>query len=105
MPIVNVWTGDKWKQEKEEYFSKTLPGKLPSLVGLLGNKKYFCGNLVTYADFALYNVMDLIRNLTLFCLITSSYNDCRLVEPNVIKTFSILVRWMSRIESLPGVKV
>ena len=65
MPIVNVWTGDKWKQEKEEYFSKTLPGKLPSLVGLLGNKKYFCGNLVTYADFALYNVMDLIRNLTL----------------------------------------
>ena len=64
MPIVNVWTGDKWKQEKEEYFSKTLPGKLPSLVGLLGNKKYFCGNLVTYADFALYNVMDLIRNLS-----------------------------------------
>ena len=63
MPIVNVWTGYKWKQEKEEYFSKTLPGKLPSLVGLLGNKKYFCGNLVTYADFALYNIMDLIRNL------------------------------------------
>ena len=62
MPIVNVWTGEKWKQEKEEYFSKTLPGKLPSLVGLLGNKKYFCGNLVTYADFALYTIMDLIRN-------------------------------------------
>ena len=62
MPIVNVWTGEKWRQEKEEYFSKTLPGKLPSLVGLLGNKKYFCGNLVTFADFALYNIMDLIRN-------------------------------------------
>merc|ERR1711936_1099231 len=88
MPIVNVWTGDKWKQEKEEYFSKTLPGKLPSLVGLLGNKRYFCGNLVTYADFALYTIMDLIR----------------LVEPNVIKKYSILVQWMSRIESLPGVK-
>ena len=27
MPIVNVWTGDKWKEEKEEYFSKTLPGE------------------------------------------------------------------------------
>merc|ERR1711874_622239 len=88
MPIVNVWTGEKWKQEKEEYFSKTLPGKLPSLVGLLGNKKYFCGNLVTYADFALYTIMDLIR----------------LVEPNVIKKYSILVQWMARIESLPGVK-
>merc|ERR1712024_15505 len=88
MPIVNVWTGEKWKEEKEEYFSKTLPGKLPSLVGLLGNKKYFCGNLVTFADFALYNIMDLIR----------------LVEPKVIQKYSILVQWMSRIESLPGVK-
>ena len=64
-------------------------GKLPSLVGLLGNKKYFCGNLVTYADFAMYTIMDLIR----------------LVEPDVIKKYSVLVKWMGRIESLPGVKV
>ena len=64
-------------------------GKLPSLVGLLGNKKYFCGNLVTYADFAMYTIMDLIR----------------LVEPDVIKKYSVLVKWMARIESLPGVKV
>merc|ERR1711910_131640 len=88
MPIVNVWTGEKWRQEKDEYFNKTLPGKLPSLVGLLGNKKYYCGNLVTFADFALYTIMDLIR----------------LVEPEVIKKYSILEQWMSRIESLPGVK-
>ena len=26
MPIVNVWRGDKWQQEKDEYFNKTLPG-------------------------------------------------------------------------------
>ena len=64
-------------------------GKLPSLVGLLGNKKYFCGNLVTYADFAMYTIMDLIR----------------LVEPDVIKKYSVLAKWMARIESLPGVKV
>ena len=32
-------------------------------------------------------------------------NGCRLVEPNVIKKYSILVQWISRIESLPGVKV
>ena len=64
-------------------------GKLPSLVGLLGNKKYFCGNLVTYADFAMYTIMDLIR----------------LVEPDVIKKYSVLVKWMARVESLPGVKV
>jgi len=66
MPLVNVWKGDKWKEEKAEYFNKTLPSKLPSLVGLLGNKKYYCGNLVTYADFALYTIMDLIRNLSYF---------------------------------------
>ena len=64
-------------------------GKLPSLVGLLGNKKYFCGNLVTYADFAMYTIMDLIR----------------LVEPDVIKKYSVLGKWMARVESLPGVKV
>ena len=64
-------------------------GKLPSLVGLLGNKKYFCGNLVTYADFAMYTIMDLVR----------------LVEPDVIKKYSVLVKWMARVESLPGVKV
>ena len=27
------------------------------------------------------------------------------MEPNVIKKYSILVQWMARIESLPGVKV
>ena len=27
MPIVNVWTGEKWRQEKDEYFNKTLPGE------------------------------------------------------------------------------
>ena len=44
---------------------------------------------MTYADFALYVIMDLIR----------------LVEPEEIKKHSILVKWMSRVESLPGVKV
>ena len=44
--------------------------------------------MVTYADFALYTIMDLIR----------------LVEPEVITKHSILVKWMSRIERLPGVK-
>merc|ERR1712079_191379 len=34
MPLVNLWSGDK---------------------------QYFCGSFVTYADFAMYNIMDLVR--------------------------------------------
>jgi len=88
MPIVNLWKGETWVKEKEEYFKTTLPGKLPALVEMLGAQKYFCGDNVTYADFALYTIMDLVR----------------LVEPGVISDHNNITAWMSRIEQLPGVK-
>jgi len=88
MPIVNLWTEAKWKEEKEEYFTKTLPTKLPALVRMLGTQKYFCGDAPTYADFALYTIMDLVR----------------LVEPGVISQHASITAWMARVEQLPGVK-
>merc|ERR1712227_1048676 len=88
MPIVNLWTGDKWKQEKEDYFNNTLPGKLPALVKMLGAQQYFCGDSVTYADFALYVIMDLVR----------------LVEPGVVSQHNNITAWMARVEQLEGVK-
>jgi len=88
MPIVNFWKGDTWVKEKDEYFKTTLPGKLPALVKMLGAQKYFCGDNVSYADFALYNIMDLVR----------------LVEPGVISEHNNITAWMSRVEQLPGVK-
>ena len=88
MPIVNLWTEAKWKEEKEEYFTKTLPSKLPALVKMLGTQKYFCGECPTYADFALYTIMDLVR----------------LVEPGVVSKHANITAWMARVEQLPGVK-
>ena len=55
---------------------------------MLGAQKYFCGDNVSYADFALYNIMDLVR----------------LVEPGVISEHNNITAWMSRVEQLPGVK-
>ena len=66
-----------------------LTGKLPALVKMLGAQKYFCGNDVSYADFALYTIMDLVR----------------LVEPGVISEHNNITTWMSRVEQLPGVNL
>ena len=88
MPIVNFWRDDTWKKEKDEFFSSTLPGKLPALVKTLGAQTWFCGDCVTYADFALYVIMDLVR----------------LVEPGVISAHNNITSWMARVEQLPGVK-
>jgi len=88
MPIVNLWTEEKWREEKEEYFTKTLPSKLPALVKMLGSQKYFCGDAPTYADFALFTIMDLVR----------------LVEPGVVSQHSNIGAWMASVEQLPGVK-
>ena len=88
MPIVNLWTEEKWREEKEEYFTKPLPSKLPALVKMLGSQKYFCGDAPTYADFALFTIMDLVR----------------LVEPGVVSQHSNIGAWMASVEQLPGVK-
>ena len=61
MGVVNAFKGDQWIQEKEEYFTKTLPPKLPALIRMLGDQSFFCGDVPTYADFALYTIMDLVR--------------------------------------------
>ena len=88
MPLVNLWSGEKWQQEKDEFFNNTFPARLPALVKMLGEKQYFCGNFVTYGDFAMYNIMDLVR----------------LVEPEALKAHTNILAWMARIECLPGVK-
>merc|ERR1712179_663463 len=88
MPIVNMYKGDQWKQEKEDYFTKTLPNRLPALVKMLGDQSYFCGDDPTYADFALHTIMDLVR----------------LVEPGVVSQHANIAGWMTRVEQLPGVK-
>merc|ERR1712029_946467 len=73
---------------KPDFIPKDLPVKLPALVKMLGTQKYFCGDAPTYADFALYTIMDLVR----------------LVEPGVISQHANITAWMARVEQLSGVK-
>ena len=85
MPINNL---EESQMFKEEFFSTTLSSKLPALVKMLGAQQFFCGESVTYADFALYVIMDLVR----------------LLEPGVISQHNNITSWMARVEQLPGVK-
>merc|ERR1712227_785850 len=61
MPIVNLGNEEDWTAQKEDFFKTTLPGKLPALVKILGTQQYFCGDNVSYADFAIYHILDLVR--------------------------------------------
>ena len=87
-PIVNVYRDDTWKQKKTEFFDTILPSKLTALYKHLGDKKFFCGDIVTYCDFHVYHHFDL----------------CRLVVPTVFNEYPKIVNWMKNVEALPGVK-
>merc|ERR1712106_232283 len=86
-PIVNMFRGEKFQQEKEDYFKNILPSRLKALAKLLSTKQFFCGSSVTYSDFAVYHQFDLSR----------------LVEPAVFTEFPNIQQWMTRVEKLPGV--
>ena len=62
-PIVNVFVGEKFEEKKTDFFNNVLPSKLSALYQLLGNKKFFCGEIVTYCDLRLYHELDLCRCL------------------------------------------
>ena len=87
-PIVNVFRDEIWQQKKTDYFQNILPPKLTALYKLLGDKKFFCGDLVTYCDFAVYHQLDL----------------CRLVVTTVFDEYPKINQWMKNVEALAGVK-
>ena len=87
-PIVNVFVDDVFKLKKVEYFANILPSKLSALYELLGDKKFFCGDVAAYCDFAVYHQFDL----------------CRLGVPSVFDKFPKIYQWMKNVETLAGVK-
>ena len=63
---MNVFKDDVFKLKKVEYFANILPPKLSAFYELLGDKKFFCGDLATYCDFAVYHQLDLCRQRHLY---------------------------------------
>ena len=69
MPIVNlppnhpIFTGSSREQKMEDFFEKSLPPKMSALVSLLGDKSFFCGDSPNYGDFAIWVIMDLVRQV------------------------------------------
>ena len=55
---------------------------------MLGDQQYFCGGCASYADLALYVIMDLVR----------------MVKPGVVSKHTNITAWMARVEQLEGVK-
>ena len=60
-PLVNKFSGAKFEEEREALFGGLLPSRLAALVTWLGKQEFFCGDLVTYCDFAAYHQLDLCR--------------------------------------------
>jgi len=86
-PIVNMFRGEKFAGEKSDFFSNILPTRLTFLAKTLGDQQFFCGDKVSYCDFAVYHQLDL----------------CRVLQPKVLDGAGGLQGWMERVENLPGV--
>jgi len=87
-PIVNIFQDEVFEQKKADFFENVLPSKLKGLYKILGDKKFFSGDVVTYGDIALYTPLD----------------NCRLVVPAVFDDYPKISQWLKNIEALPGVK-
>ena len=87
-PIVNLFVGHKFREEREEFFTNVLPPRLEALDRLLGDKRFFCGAAAAYCDLEVYHHLDL----------------CRLVVTDVFDGYPRVGAWMARVEALPGVR-
>jgi len=72
-------------------FVKTIPEKLKLWSNFLGNKKFLIGDKVTYVDFLLADI------LSLYSTFAQQY------EPSAFNDSKILLDYVQRVESLPGV--
>lgn len=58
MEFVRIVYNPQFEELKKDYM-KNLPAKMEALVKFLGSNKYVCGDYVTYADFVLFEYLEL----------------------------------------------
>ncbi|XP_067951417.1 glutathione S-transferase Mu 7-like [Watersipora subatra] len=69
-------------------FVESLPGRLESLSKFLGDHEYFAGSEIVYADFCVYDLLDMLN----------------VFSPGCLDKYDNLKAFLARVESLPTVK-
>lgn len=78
---------NNFEQVKDEYI-KALPSRMQLLSTFLGENHFFSGGKITYVDFLVYEILDLLRSFV----------------PGLISNLTNLTDFMTRIESLANIK-
>ncbi|XP_068211607.1 glutathione S-transferase Mu 4-like [Palaemon carinicauda] len=84
-----VFTYDHYDDEqKKKDFMSSLPGKFQAFSNFLGERRWFAGDNISYADFLTYEVLDQHLHL----------------DPNCLKEFKNLQDFLTRFEELPAIR-
>jgi len=86
-PIVNVFKAETFAEKKKAYF-ENIKGKPERIQKQLGKGPFFMGEKPTFADFAMWHVLDNIRS----------------VEPTYLDATPELTTFMKAVADLKGVK-
>ena len=76
------------QEENSREYKKVLKEKLKPFADFLGNKKFFISNEITFADFHMYELLDVLKTYS----------------PESFEDFPNLVEFTKRFEELPKIK-
>lgn len=87
--IANLYSGEKFINEKTKYFTPILTDRLKNITHALGHKLFFGGDSPLYGDFMMWHSLDMIIFVKRF------EEDDFVLQPS-------LMQWMKRMKELPG---
>merc|ERR1719273_1767270 len=88
--IANLYSDEKFIDERTKYFNPSLTDKLKNITRVLGVKPFFGGNSPLYGDFLMLHVLEMI------IFVKRSEKDNFALQPS-------LMQWMKRMKELPGI--
>ncbi|PRD35136.1 UNVERIFIED_CONTAM: Gstm1 [Trichonephila clavipes] len=87
MSLRSLVVSDGYESAKDE-FIKNLPNQFKLWEKFLGDRKYIAGDVITYVDFQVYEILDFYR----------------IFHPSTIESFPTLKAFHDRIKNLPEIK-